>query len=148
MISYQTYYGGYLDLKETTFLDEKCKTSYTSVNRWVAYRFLSSSDEQTGEIHLEVKTRRILSYTSDWTPPELPGLPHIGCNIEMGDDYRKEECKTFFDTTGAVPRYVTLNLTTEGLQPFLDIDSAGTTEETRSTRLAPYVLKMLDAIEK
>ncbi|WP_141735950.1 hypothetical protein [Oligoflexus tunisiensis] len=141
---FHTYFGGYLRQTETTFLDEKCKSSYTSLNRWAEYSILNSSNEETGEIHLEMKTRRILSYTNENAPSELPGIPHVSCNIEMVDDLEKEECKPYFGTR----RYVTLNLAAEGLLPFKDIDSAGTTEEARSTELAPYTLSVLDPIDK
>ncbi|WP_141735954.1 hypothetical protein [Oligoflexus tunisiensis] len=141
---FHTYYGGYLDQKETTFLDEKCKTVFTSVNRWASYQILSSSNEETGEIYLEIKTRRILAVTNENAPPEMVGIPKANCNVEMAEDFRKEECKPYFEAK----RYVTLNLSVEGLQPFKDIDSAGTTEETRSTELAPYTLGVLDAIDK
>ncbi|WP_141731314.1 hypothetical protein [Oligoflexus tunisiensis] len=144
---FQTYSGGYLDQKETTFLDETCKTSFTSVNRWATYQILSSPSEDTGEIKLAINTRRILSLTSDEAPPEMQGIPRVNCNSEMAGDLRKEECKTYFDATGFVTRYVTLNLTPEGLQPFKDIDTAGTTEETRSTDLAPYTLSVLNPID-
>lgn len=144
MIVFHTYYGGYLDQKEATYLDEKCKTSFTTVNRWAEYQILSSSNEGTGEIHLEIKTRRILAVTNENAPPEMAGIPRVNCNIEMIDDLESEECKPYF----GVKRYVTLNLTPEGLRPFKDIDSASTTEETRSTELAPYTLSVLDAIDK
>ncbi|WP_141731183.1 hypothetical protein [Oligoflexus tunisiensis] len=147
MISYQTYYGGYLDQKETTFLDAKCKKSYTSLNRWATYRILDSSNEDTGEIHLEMKTRRILAGTADFTPSDMPGIPDVSCNIEMADDLKKEECKIYFSKeTSLVSRYVSAYLTAEGLRPFKNIDSGGTTEETRNPELAPYVLSVLDAI--
>ncbi|WP_141735910.1 hypothetical protein [Oligoflexus tunisiensis] len=145
---FHTYAAGYLRQTETTFLDEECKSSYTSLNRWATYSILSSSNEGTGEIHLEIKTRRVLSYTNENAPPELPGVSDINCNVEMGDDIRKEECKTYFDASSFVSRYVTLSLVAGGLQPFKDIDSAGTTEETRSTELAPYILSVLDPIDK
>ncbi|WP_141735955.1 hypothetical protein [Oligoflexus tunisiensis] len=144
---FHTYSGGYLRQIETTFLDEECRSSYTSLNRWATYSILSSSNEASGEIHLELKTRRILSGTNENAPPELPGIADVNCNVEMGTDIRKEECKTYFDATSFVPRYVTLILSADGLQPFKDIDTVGTTEEARSTELAPYVLNVLDPID-
>lgn len=140
---FQTYHGGYLDQKETTFLDDKCRTTFTSVNRWAEYQMLESSNEDSGEIHLAIKTRRILTVTNENAPPEMIGISKVNCNIEMAEDLRKEECKEFF----AVSRYVTLNLTAEGLRTFKDIDSAGTTEETRSTEFAPFILGVLDPID-
>lgn len=140
---FQTYYGGYLDQKETTFLDDKCKTTFTSVNRWAEYQILDSSTEDSGELHLAIKTRRILTVTNENAPPEMIGIPKVSCNIEMIDDLENEKCKPYF----GVKRYVTLNLTSEGLQPFKDIDGAGTTEETRSVELAPYTLRVLDPID-
>lgn len=140
---FHTYYGGYLDQKETTFLDDKCKTTFTSVNRWAEYQILDSSNEDSGEIHLAIRTRRVLTVTNENAPPEMIGIPKVNCNIEMAEDLRKEECKAYF----AVKRYVTLNLTPESLRIFKDIDSAGTTEETRSTELAPFTLGVLDPID-
>lgn len=148
VISFQTYYGGYLDQKETYFWDEKCKKTYTYLNRWATYRILDSSNEATGEIHLEMKTRRILQGTADFAPAELPGIPDISCNIEMADDFKKDACKTYFSYEGKVNRYVTVRLHDNGLQPFLDLDHAGTSEETRSTELAPFILNMMDPIKK
>ncbi|WP_141735953.1 hypothetical protein [Oligoflexus tunisiensis] len=145
MIVFHTYHGGYLDQAETTFLDENCKTTFTFLNRWASYQILDSSDEDTGEILLEIKTRRIISGINE---KFQPGAPVIDCNAEMAEDIRKEECKTYFDSTQFVTRYVTSKLTAEGLQPFKDVDSAGTSEETRSTELAPYVLSVLDPIDK
>ncbi|HET9237487.1 MAG TPA: hypothetical protein VFO10_09570 [Oligoflexus sp.] len=140
---FHTYYGGYLDQKETTFLDEKCKTTFTSVNRWAEYQILDSSDQDSGELRLAIKTRRILTVTNENAPPEMIGIPKVNCNIEMAEDLRKEECKAYF----SVRRYVTLRLTAEGLRTFKDIDSAGTTEETRSIELAPFTLGILDPID-
>ncbi len=145
---FQTYADGYLDQKETTFLDENCKTSYTSLNRWATYQMLESSKSETGEIHLKIQTRRILASTSDYSPTEMPGIPSIACNAEMADDSDKEECKAYFDETQYVSRYVTLSLTAEGLKPFKDLDTAGTSSDTLSTELAPYTLKILDLLDK
>jgi hypothetical protein len=141
---FQTYYRGYLDQKETTFLDDKCKITFTSMNRWAEYQMLDSSNEDSGEIHLAIKTRRILMVTNENAPPEMIRIPKVSCNIEMAENLRKEECKAYF----SVRRYVTLNLTAEGLVTFKDVDSAGTTEETRSTEFAPFTLGVLEPIDK
>ncbi len=77
MIAFHSYHGGYLDQAETTYLDEHCKTTFTFLNRWASYQILDTSDESTGEIHLEIKTIGILSGVNENSKRELQLLTVI-----------------------------------------------------------------------
>jgi hypothetical protein len=66
----------------------------------------------------------------------------------MADDLKKDECKRYFSNEGMVNRYVTVLLHDNGMQPFQDLDGAGTSEETRSLEMAPFILNLMDPIKK
>lgn len=137
---FHTYYNGYLEQTDAIYLDESCKTPFITLNRWASFKILDSSNEESGEYRLAITTERILRSVDENVESNEP---RFNCNRGSAEDIKKEECKPYLDVT----RYVTVKLTGEGYQPFKDIDAAGTTEETISTELAPYVLKVLDAVD-
>lgn len=135
---FHTYHHGQFEQTETTYLDPECEKTFQGLNRFASFEILPSSDEESGELRLAIKTERIIDFVNDEFDPTIPS---ISCNREQADDFKKEECKAYL----GLKRYVTVKLTPDGYLPFKDIDTAGTTEETISTEFSPYTLRVLDA---
>ncbi|MEZ4740893.1 MAG: hypothetical protein R3B45_00335 [Bdellovibrionota bacterium] len=133
---FQTYNNNSFEFAQSIYNDSNCKNRIQYMSRSGLYNILSTSNEDTGIINLEITTSDYEFFIVNDSSSD------ISCDRSNVEDNANENCDKYLDVT----RYVSAKLTDDGLLPPADFEAGGTTEDDISTELDTQVLKVLNEL--